>query len=88
MLTGNQNLDFVILNELDDKDLVNLCQTNRQANELCNNQTFWLNRISLKFPYLGIDVLKQHWSEYYIKDLRTVTPKNAQDKLEDVSVKG
>ncbi len=93
MLTGNKNLDFKILNKLDDIDLVNLCQTNHQANELCNNQTFWLNRILNRFPYLGLDVLKQYkqersWSQYYIEDLRQVTPIKAQNKLENESAKG
>ena len=88
MLTGNKNLDFKILNELNDVDLVKVCQTNRQANELCNNQTFWLNRIRLKFPYLGIDVLRRYkgdrnWSQYYIEYLRQVTPTNAQYKLKE-----
>ena len=77
MLTGNKNLDFKILNQLDDKDLVNLCQTNHQANELCDDQTFWLNRILIRFPYLDLNILKQYkqersWSQYYIEDLRTV----------------
>ena len=93
MLTGNKNLDFKILNELEDKDLVSVYQTNHQVNELCNNQTFWLNRILNKFPYLGVDVLKQYkqersWSQYYIEDLRQVTPTNAQIKLIAGSRKG
>ena len=86
MLTGNRNLDFKILNELDDKDLVNVCQTNHHANELCNNETFWLNRIRIKFPYLSLDILNKYkgnksWSQYYIKDLRRINPSNAQNKL-------
>ena len=86
-------MDFKILNELDDKDLVKVCQTNRQANELCNDQTFWLNRILIRFPYLGLDVLKKYkqersWSQYYIEDLRQVTPTNAQAKLKSWSRDG
>ena len=93
MLTGNKNLDFKILNELDDVDLVNLCQTNHQANELCNNQTFWFNMILNRFPYLDLNILKQYkqersWSQYYIEDLRQVTPTNAQNKLERSSENG
>jgi len=41
MLTGNKDVDRKILNELEDKDLVNVCQTNKQANLLCNDQVFW-----------------------------------------------
>ena len=93
MLTGYKNLDFKILNQLDDKDLVKFCQTNRQANELCNDQTFWLNRILNRFPYLDLNILKQYkqersWSQYYIKELRQVTPINAQDKFETWSGNG
>ena len=93
MLTGDKNLDFVILNKLEDNDLVNLCQTNQHANALCNNQTFWLNRIMIKFPYLGLDLLKHYkgdrdWSQYYIKDLRQITTTNAQEKLNYASMSG
>lgn len=86
MLTGNKNLDYKILNELDDKDLVNVCQTNHHANELCNNETFWLNRIRIKFPYLSLGILNKYkgnksWSQYYIKDLREINSSNAKIKL-------
>ena len=93
MLTGNRNLDFIIFNKLNDVDLVNVCQTTHQANELCGDQTFWLNRILSRFPYLSLDLLKQYkqersWSQYYIEDLRQVTSLNAQNKLETESKTG
>lgn len=87
MITGNKDLDLIILNKLDDKDLVNVCKTNTQANILCNDQTFWLNRIMIKFPYLGLDILKtykgkkKNWSQYYIKILRKLTPETANKDL-------
>ena len=75
MLTGDRNLDMKILNNLDDIDLVKACQTNRAADQICHDQTFWLNRILTKFPEVPIDVLQKYkgdrtWSEYYINDLR------------------
>lgn len=87
MLTGNKNLDSIILNKLDDKDLVNLCQTNRQGNDLCNDQSFWLNRIMVKFPYLSLDLLKEYkgdrtWSQYYINDLRKINKFNKTQYIE------
>ena len=93
MLTGVRDLDFKILNKLDDNDLVNVCKTNKQANNLCDDQGFWLQRIMIKFPYLGIDVLKKYkqnrsWSQYYIEDLRTITPSNANTKLITASKSG
>ena len=75
MLTGLKNLDLLILNKLEDQDLVNVCKTNTKANKICYDQNFWLNRIMIKFPYLGLDLLKKYkrdrsWSQYYIEDLR------------------
>ena len=77
MLTGNKDLDHIILNKLDDKDLVNVCQTNHKADEICKDQNFWMNRILSKFPSVDMDVLKKYkgsrtWSDYYIYDLRRI----------------
>ncbi len=86
MLTGNKDLDFKILGELEDKDLVSYCRTNKQADEICKDQGFWLNRIMLKFPYLSLEILNKYkgdrsWSEYYINDLREINRVNADDYL-------
>ncbi len=74
MLTGNKDVDMKILNELEDIDLVNACRVNKQADEICNNQVFWMNRVFQRFSYVPGDVLRKYkgnrsWSEYYIKDL-------------------
>ena len=74
-LTGIREVDHKILNNLDDKSLVNFCQTDKKADEYCNDQTFWMNRILTMFPYLDLDLLRKYkgdrsWSEYYILDLR------------------
>ena len=93
MLTGVKDLDFKILNELPDQDLVNVCKTNKQANKLCDDQNFWLQRIMIKFSYLDLNVLKRYkqgrsWSQYYIEDLRTINKENAIYKLEEGSENG
>lgn len=77
MLTGVKDLDMKMLNELEDIDLVNYCKTNKQASEMCDDQSFWAKRVMLKFPYVPSNVLIQNkgdrkWSEYYIKDLRNI----------------
>jgi len=74
MLTGIRDVDYKILNELDDKSLVSFCSTNKKADEYCDDQNFWLNRILIKFPFLSLDILRKYegnmsWSDYYI-DLR------------------
>jgi len=90
MLTGNKDVDRKILNKLEDKDLVNVCQANKQANSLCNDQVFWMNRVFNKFNYVGGDLLRKFkgtrsWSEYYIQDLRKI-PSNPDTYLEEGSL--
>ncbi len=87
MLTGNKDVDRKILNELEDEDLVKFCLVNKKAQSLCNDQVFWMNRVFLRFGYVGGDILRKYkgtdrtWSEYYIKDLRKINPNNAKNKL-------
>lgn len=85
MLTGNKNVDLLILNQLEDKDLISVCQANTIAHTLCQDEGFWLNRIIVKFG-ISLDILKQYkgdrsWSEYYIKDLRKINKYNASKIL-------
>ncbi len=82
MLTGNKDVDRKILNNLEDKDLVKFCMVDKKAQLLCNDQVFWMNRVFLKFGYVGGDVLRKNkkdrsWSEYYIQDLRKINSTNA-----------
>ncbi len=93
MLTGNKDVDRKILNELDDVDLVNVCQVNKKAQSLCNDQVFWMNRVFDRFGYVGGDVLRKYkgnrsWSEYYIQDLRKINKDNANDVVVDESING
>ncbi len=92
-LTGNKDVDRKILNNLEDKDLVKFCTVDKKANTLCNDQVFWMNRVFLKFGYVGGDILRKHkgdrsWSEYYIKDLRKINKNNAFDYLRNGSADG
>ena len=87
MLTGNKDVDRKILNKLEDNDLVKVCQVNKQANTLCNDQVFWMNRVFNRFGYVPGDILRKYkgdrsWSEYYIQDLRKINPSNAQGYLQ------
>jgi len=59
-LTGDKNIDSDILNRLSDKDLVNACQVNKKADNVCQDDTFWLNRILTKFPYVYPDLLQRY----------------------------
>ena len=71
-LTGNKDLDMKIINELDDKELMKVCQANKYVNSLCKNDNFWRRRVLLKFgQYLGnSEEIKErynvkNWEKYY-----------------------
>ena len=76
-LTGNKDVDYLILDLLDDRELVNVCQTNKKANHLCNDDQFWKRRTQSRFGKyltpLGINMEEyikyktDPWKEYYIK---------------------
>jgi hypothetical protein len=73
-LTGIKDTDFLILDLLDDSELGNVCQTNKKASFLCNDENFWLRRTQSRFGKyllpLGIDVRNYNngsWKDYYIK---------------------
>ena len=48
--TGIKDVDLLILKELDDEDLFSLCQVDKYINNLCNNESFWLNKLLKKYP--------------------------------------
>jgi len=78
VLTGVKDLDYKIMNKLDDRDLISLCRTSKKADEYCNDQTYWMTRTLEKYYYISPDILKRFkgdrsWSDYYIQDLRRVT---------------
>ncbi len=70
-LTGRKDTDYIILNNLDDKFLINYCRVNKSANKICKDENFWMNRVLTKFPYLPLNIINRYrgdinWSEYYI----------------------
>ena len=48
-LSGQRDPDLIILDNLNDKDLLSVCITNRYANHLCNNEDFWRIRFIKKW---------------------------------------
>ena len=73
-LTGNKDVDFLILMELDDRELTIVCRANKYVNSLCKDERFWSNRILLKFPDYSADLARDmknylefdSWKEFYI----------------------
>lgn len=50
--TGQKDVDITLLNLLEDKDLINMCLTNKYINSICENDNFWRDRIINKYRTL------------------------------------
>jgi hypothetical protein len=66
-LTGNKDVDTLILTRLDDQSLFNACETNNTFRKLCHDDKFWSNRFDMKF---GVAKRKykspaQTWKDFY-----------------------
>ena len=72
MLTGrNKDVDRLILSNLDDRSLLQACQTNKYASELCRDESFWRNRFIATFKPKTLEKPdNMTWKHYY---LETVT---------------
>ena len=49
------------------KDILSLCQTNQTYRQICKDDDFWFNVVSVKFPGAGKD--KPHhtnWKQFYL----------------------
>jgi len=67
MQTLPKDISFKVLNELDDKDLLNFCLSNRENKELCDNETFWMNRTYNKYrDYVEFKSPARKWKNYYL----------------------
>jgi hypothetical protein len=71
--TGNKNVDLLILQQLNDRDLGSVCQSNQEIRKLCKDDTFWMNRTLNRFgKEIGPEILLENrkryktWREYYI----------------------
>ena len=51
--SGVKDVDKMILLNLDIESLRNVCQVNKYAAEICNDKSFWRNKITKDFPLRG-----------------------------------
>ncbi len=66
MLTGLRDTDLIIMNELNDKDLLAYCQTDKIG--VCRNEDFWRNRF-IKVHDEAASKFKnkdRSWKDYYL----------------------
>ena len=68
--TGIKDVDLKILMELDDRDLIQTCATNRELRRICNvDQSFWRNRYVKQY---GEEATKykpegRSWKNHYMQ---------------------
>jgi hypothetical protein len=70
---GSKDIDFEILNHLNDKDLLSLALVSKKANHLLCEETFWMRRVFDLFrgtktreEIQGFKGQKNGWKEYYV----------------------
>ena len=63
--TPQKDVNFKILENLNDRDLLNYCQTNKDAQKLCNDENFWRRRTLQKFQNIKIPY-GMSWRQYYL----------------------
>ena len=69
--TGMKDIDWLIINSLDDDSLVSLCATNKYLRSLCN-ETFWEKRVRERLDDYAIRIKDTNmtWKEYYLKTIK------------------
>lgn len=68
MLSGVKDVDLKILQNLQDKEIPLICSVNKYVRDLCNDESFWLNRfITLK--HVDIFFIRQMKGNFKYKEL-------------------
>jgi len=65
-ITGHKDTDLIILSKLDDKDLLNLCVTNKTIKNLCEIESFWMKRLEKNFPDFKNTSKTRNWKQTYL----------------------
>ena len=86
MFTKIKDVDLRILSELNDRDLLNVCVTNKYAHKICQDEHFWRNRLVSQY---GDKVFKykfkdMNWKNYYMQiiiDLEGYDPLKFLDSI-------
>ena len=72
-ITGDKNTDFIVLSNLNDYDLANICRVNKYTRDLCQSENFWMNRTIKRFSQFSSDIkadrikLNLTWKKFYVK---------------------
>jgi len=65
-LTKIKDIDLKIMADMDDRTLLEFCQTHRYSRELCNNELFWKKRLTKKYGIFNKNE-DRTWKQFYMK---------------------
>lgn len=65
MITSSKDTEFLVLNNLKDRDLFNYCIANKAASSICNNEDFWRNRYHSVYGETGVTP-SSTWKKLYL----------------------
>jgi hypothetical protein len=63
ILTGDLDIDYQILKQLDLPELATVCRTNKYTHNLCHNKNFWLD----KFKTDELPLFNHHYDNHTVK---------------------
>ncbi len=69
LLTGIKDVNLLVLTNLDDESLLNLCQVNKEASRICEDENFWRNRFMGKYGKFN-KASNVTWKRLYLKSLK------------------
>ena len=83
-----KDTNILILNQLDDRELVILCESNKFYQKICNNQMFWLNRILTKLNnQVPIEELRKYKGTKKDSDTKKLRDRTwSEYYIEDLSI--
>ena len=79
LLTGNEDVDYQILDALEPLDLINICQVSTYSEKLCDNKQFWIKKFNVdQLPITTksgspIPTTLQQWLNLYLLMSQTKT---------------
>lgn len=85
-LSKIKDVDEKILNELDDKSLLQFCKTHQYSNEICSNEDFWRRRLFTKYGRVEKNKDRK-WKDFYLM-IAYYTNEFADQALKHASYRG
>lgn len=86
ILSGMRDTDLLIMQNLKDRDLFNFCLSNKEAQNLCNNEDFWRKRYHSVYGETGItpssfNTNKNSWKNLYLSTYFLIIETGYLDRL-------